>query len=479
MLGLCRIILVAAVAVAASAQQRQEEPLRIGSQLQLFVDDYFIGSLKGAELRMQQPLAAGKAIAFDRPWEGNVSGYVTVLKDDGKFRMYYRGWSLPDYVNASALKAGERQHPKNDASICYAESADGINWTKPDLGLIDFNGSKRNNIVLRGEGAHNFMAFLDTRPGVANSERFKAVGGDRALYAFRSPDGVRWEKMRAESVITDGAFDSQNVVFFDSLLGKYVAIYRDFRQGVRTVKRAESTDFLTWTPGVWADYGTAPKEQLYTNATQPYFRAPQIYVAFPKRFVPWRKPLGDVPSDGVSEAVFMTTRDGVHWQRTFLEAFIRPGIDKRDWVHRDHMVATGVMPTGPGEISIYAQRHYNFPTAFLERMTLRTDGFVSVHAGYKGGELITKDFILEGSSMVLNFSTSAVGSIQYEIVDSNGNALPGFGLGQTPVIYGDDIERVIQIPQGRMRDRERLSALPVRLRFLLKDADIYSVQFRN
>lgn len=465
--------------LAVGAQAAEEAALRVGNQLQLFVDDYFISSLRNAELRMHSPVPQGKAIAFDKPWEGNVSGYVTVLKDGNRYRMYYRGWSLPEYVNPSGVEAGQKVHPKNDASVCYAESEDGIHWKKPALGIVEFNGSKENNIVWRGEGTHNFVPFLDTRPGVPAGERYKAVGGDRSLYAFRSADGLRWEMIRKEPVITDGAFDSQNVVFFDNVLGKYVAIYRDFVQGIRTVKRAESSDFLQWTPGVWADYGSSPREQLYTNATQPYFRAPQVYVSFPKRFVPWRKPLGDVPGEGVSEAVFMTSRDGVHWDRRFMEAFIRPGMDKRDWVHRTHMVATGVMPTGPGEISVYAQRHYNFPSAFVERMALRTDGFVSVHAGYEGGELITKPFILEGGSMVLNFSTSAAGGIRYEIIDANDHPLPGFGLDETPVLYGDEIERVVPIPQGRRREREKLSAHPVRLRFVLKDADLYSVQIRD
>jgi hypothetical protein len=474
-----RAALLIFCALIIVAQAGENAPLRIRDELQLFVDDYFIESLENAELRMHSPSPQGKAIAFDQPWEGNVSAYITVLKDGDRFRMYYRGWSLPEYVNASGVAAGQTLQAKNDASVCYAESADGIHWKKPPLGIVEFNGSKQNNIVWRGDGSHNFMPFVDTKPGVLKEERYKAVGGDRALYGFRSADGLRWEMIRKEPVITDGAFDSQNVVFFDTRLGKYVAIYRDFLQGIRTLKRAESTDFLNWTPGVWADYGSSPREQLYTNATQPYFRAPQVYVAFPKRFVPWRKPLGDVPGAGISEAVFMTSRDGVHWDRRFMEAFIRPGMDKRDWVHRTNMVATGVVPTGPAEISIYAQRHYNFPSAFLERMALRTDGFVSVHAGYKEGRMTTKAFILDGSSMVLNFSTSAAGGIRYEIIDSNGNALPGFGADETPILYGDDIERVVPIPQGRSRDREKLSAQPVRIRFILKDADLYSIQIRD
>ena len=226
-------------------------------------------------------------------------------------------------------------------------------------------------------------------------------------------------------MITDGAFDSLNVAFWDSRRQCYVAIYREFVQGVRTLKGATSRDFLSWTPGKLADYGNAPAEHLYTNATQPYFRAPQIYLAFPKRFVPWRKPFDDVPMPGISEAVFMSSRDGVHWDRRFLEAFVRPGRDRRDWVHRTHMPATGIVQTAPDELSIWVSRHYNFPDAWLERMTLRPDGFVSLHAGYHGGEALTKPIILEGDQIAFNYATSAVGSIRFEIQDLNGHPLPG------------------------------------------------------
>ena len=260
-------------------------------------------------------------------------------------RMYYRGASAPSYARKSALKPGETLFPEHPNFTCYAESRDGIVWTKPSLGIQDFQGSRDNNIILSGEASENFGPFLDGNPNAPASERYKAVGGGgKGLMAFKSADGIHWEKMTEQRIITDGKFDSLNVVFWDSLRQEYVAIYRDFVQGVRSLKHATSKDFLHWTKGEWADYGDAPAEQLYTNATTPYFRAPQIYLAFPKRLVPWRRVFEDEPShDGVSEAVFMSSRDGVHWDRRFLEAFIRPGRDPLDWVHRTHMTATGIL----------------------------------------------------------------------------------------------------------------------------------------
>jgi hypothetical protein len=143
------------------------------------------------------------------------------------------------------------------------------------------------------------------------------------------------------------------------------------------------------------------------------------------------------------------------------------------------MVATGVVPTAADELSIYVSRHYNFPSAFVERMTIRTDGFVSVNAGAYGGELLTRPFILEGGKMVLNFATSAGGGIRYEILDETGHPLPGHALEQTPVIYGDDVERIVQVQSPKRSERQSLAVRPVRISFLLRDADLYSVQFRD
>ncbi len=112
-------------AVNATAQQNAA-PFAIGNRVQLFVDDYLIETMTGAELVLQRPQPAGVAIKFDKPWEGNVSAYVSVFRDGSKYRMYYRGASAPDYVRKSALKAGETIGHKHPNLTCYAESADGV-----------------------------------------------------------------------------------------------------------------------------------------------------------------------------------------------------------------------------------------------------------------------------------------------------------------------------------------------------------------
>jgi hypothetical protein len=442
----------------ATGERKPEATINIGSRLELFVDDYLVESMTGTTLRLHPPQPAGVAIRFDEPWEGPTSAYVTVFKDTDRYRMYYRG--LPGDGTPEVT--------------CYAESPDGIRWTKPPLGINDYGGSKATNIVWTGTGTHNFAPFRDGNPNCSDAERYKALAGG-PLIALVSADGVRWRKLRDEPVLTKGAFDSQNLAFWDAERGHYAAYFRIFRHGVRAIARSTSPDFVNWSDPEPIDLGDTPAEHLYTNATTPYFRAPHILLAFPKRFQPGRKAIEAHPDPGVSDGVFMTSRDGRRFDRRFLEAFIRPGRDVSNWTDRNNMTAWGVVPTGPDEISIYYSQHYRHPTAHLRRGTLRTDGFVSVSAPYAGGELITKPVVFTGRQLVLNYATSGAGSIRVELQDAAGKPIDGFALADSREVYGDEIARVVAWKGGA--DVSRLAGQPVRLRFVMNDADLYSIQF--
>ncbi len=456
---------------AAPIAGEPEEAIDIGSRLELFVDDFLIERMAGTRLCLQHPVSRDVAVVFDAPWEGNTSTYVTVFRDGDIVRMYYRG---SDYDPATEKHSGQ--------NVCYAESRDGLRFQKPALGLFDFGGSKRNNIVWQGIGAHNFSPFKDGNPACPPGERYKAVAseGDK-LYAFKSADGLRWAQLRPEPILAGYPFDSQNLAFWDADRGKYLEFHRDFKnKQVRDIMFGSSADFLNWTKPEWLDYGDATAEHLYTNAVTPYFRAPQILVGFPKRFVPDRK-VGGHKLPGVSDGVFMSSRDGLHWKR-WPEAFLRPGLQQERWVNRNNMIAWGLVqtasffPGAPDEISLYSSEGYYVKGARMRRHTLRMDGFVSVHADSRGGEMVTKPLVFSGSSLVINFSTSAAGSVRVEVQDAAGNPVPGFALADAPEIYGDDIELVVPWKDGA--SLKSLEGKPVRLRFAMKDADLYSVKFR-
>lgn len=443
----------------------------IGSRLELFVDDFLTAKMTGTELRLQQPVSRDVAIVFDAPWEGNTSTYATVFRDGEIVRMYYRG---SDYDPVTEKHSGQ--------NVCYAESRDGLRFTKPELGLFGFQGSNKNNIVWQGIGAHNFSPFKDGNPAAPPDARYKAVAseGDK-LYAFKSADGIRWSLLRPEPILAGFPFDSHNLAFWDAGRGQYLEFHRDFKdKKVRDIMFASSPDFLSWTKPGWLDYGNVPPEHLYTNAVTPYFRAPHILVGFPKRFLPDRK-VGSHKLPGVSDGVFMSSRDGLHWKR-WQEAFLRPGLQLERWVNRNNLIAWGLIqtpsffPGAPDEISFYSTEGYYVKNARLRRHTLRLDGFVSVHAGAAGGELVTKPLVFSGRELVINYSTSAAGSVRVEVQDAQGNPVPGFGLADATEIYGDEVE--FAVPWKAGASLEGLAGKPVGLRFVMKDADLYSLRFK-
>jgi hypothetical protein len=178
----------------------------------------------------------------------------------------------------------------------------------------------------------------------------------------------------------------------------------------------------------------------------------------------------------------MSSRDGLSFKR-WGEAIIRPGLQKDCWVNRNHMTAWGILvtksnvPGTPDELSIYStEGYYTGADVRLRRFTYRIDGFVSVQAPLTGGEFVTKPVIFEGKRLVMNFSTSAAGSVRVEIQTAEGEPIPGFTLDDSQEIFGDAIEQVVTWKGGS--DVSPLAGKPVRLRFVMNDADLYSIRFR-
>lgn len=521
-------LLLLAVLALGGQVAGQPEVLEIGSRLELFVDHYLIADLKGTRLQLQHPRPAEIAIEFDRPWEGLGSAFPNIVKDGDTYHMYYRGIvSEPETKTLIEF-------------TCYAVSSDGIHWEKPNLGLLEIMGTRDNNVIFDSSG---FAPFLDTRPGVPSSERFKALKtpprsrpeeGSRILV---SGDGIHWKKLHDQPSIEGGPLfwsleenlylaygrlnaelglkirhlgDDTPVKSLITRKGDF-SILDDEQEGddafrysadggktwkrtsvIRTIHRTTSPDLVNWSdwqPMKFSEYPPTLDEQLYTNATQPYFRAPHLYIALAARFLPGRQALSDEEGQSIkpegmpwwnwtdcSDAVLLTSRGGNHYDSTFPEAFLQPGLGIENWGTRTNFPGVGIVPTGEHEISFYVTRHYELPSGHVRRYALRTDGFVSLHAPYEGGQAVTKPLKFQGKELVLNLSTSAAGSIRVEIQDFGGDPIPGFSLSDCPEIIGDKVEQVVNWTEGS--DVSRLEGQPVRLRFVMKDADLYSIRFR-
>ena len=347
--------------------------------------------------------------------------------------------------------------------------------------------------------------------------------GTVGLWALVSPDGIRWRKLSDKPLPLVGNFDSQNVIFWDALRGEYRAYWRDHRRGDltipdgRDIRMAVSKDFIEWSERRWLDYdpgrnGTSERpadpdsaHQFYTNGIQPYYRAPHLLLGFPLRYIDrgWTASTDALPNlerrrelaaenvgggrptregTAVTDVLFMAGRDGRRFH-VFPEAIIPPGIQRNGaWFYGAGGKALGMVETesafdgAPRELSIYvAENARQESPKRLRRHTFRMDGFVSVHASLKGGELLTKPLVFSGDRLEVNFATSAGGSLRVQIQDEDGEPIPGFSLDDCNLQYGDQLDRIVSWKAGA--DVGKLAGEPVRLRFELKDADLYAFRF--
>ncbi len=451
--------------ISVPATSAADDVIDIGSRRELFVDRFLIDRLEGGvSLKLHRPEPQEVVLQTDKPWEGNTCAYFTIFQDGDLYRMYYRG----SHFDESTQKAA---HPE---VTCYAESPDGIHWTKPELGLFEFNGSKQNNTVWTGVGTHCFTVFKDRNPACSADARYKAISRGhpthpRGLYVFKSPDGIRWSLIREEPVITEGKFDSQNLAFWDEHEGVYREYHRTFVNGVRHIMTGTSDDFVHWTKPKLLSFGDAPVEHLYTNAVRPYVRAPHLLIAFPTRYL---------PKQGQRvEPTFMSSRDRETFHR-WLEPVIPESAPEDRAGNRSNYMTWGLLqlPENDREYSVYAtEAYYTGPDSRVRRFTYRIDGFVSVHAEAQAGDLVTKPLRFAGSELHINAAAAPDGYVKVEIKDESGMAIPGFASSDCDPIRGDKIDHIAS--WNGSSDVSSIVGEVIRVRFEIDNADVYSFRF--
>ncbi|MFA5687982.1 MAG: hypothetical protein WC959_02345 [Kiritimatiellales bacterium] len=475
----------------------------VASRRELFVDHTLIETMTGgAELRMHHPHPAGKVLDFMEEWEGRYANYGTIINDGRQFRLYYR--------------SGNPRHNITNQVTCMAVSDDGIHWDKPVLGLHEQDGSKNNNIVFSDATAagHNFTPFLDTNPDCLPDAKFKALGGIyrytkdpevKGLLGFVSPDGIHWKQIGGNPLIERPsfyAFDSQNIAFWSEAEKKYVGFFRawigtnpaqgNYSNGIRWIGKTTSDDFINWSPieilGIFHAGEEAPKYDLYTNQTFPYYRAPHIYIATATRFMEGRQVVSAAQAKEInvdpqyfrdcSDVILLSMRaGGTAYQQPFLSSFLRPGPGLRNWISRTNYPILDTIPTGDTEMSLYIFQDYAQPTAHIQRYTLRIDGFTSVSAPFEGGTLLTRPVYFNGKKLELNFWTSAAGGIRVELQDRTGTPIKGYTLADCDELIGNEISR--SVCWKGSPDVGPLTGKEIRIFFKLKDADVYSFKFNE
>lgn len=485
--------------------------INIGSRREVFWDEFIIDTTRTTAYElMHHPVRREAVMINDAPWEGNGWIHTCVLEDNGIFRMYYI--TMPMWNEELTAYGPPFRHS------CYAESTDGIHWTKPRVGDFMFRGSYDNNIIT-DKSLTSFDVLIDPNPDCPPDEKYKAIIAKKAekgseLYCMFSGDGVHF---RDGYMISNkgwvNPFDSHNTLNWDPHRKKYVCYCRDVQvtdrvivhdffpfnewmRNKRAVWRIESDDFRNWSDPEFIDYGDSPYGfEMYTNGIMPYPRADHIYIGLPMRYYErpewtptydrlcgsehrkWRMQRGKRFGLALTDALFMCSRDGKTFKR-WDQAFMTPGPESPyAWIYGDCSLTHGILATDTivkgedKELSMYVTvNNWTDQPQQMYRYTLRMDGFISRRADFEKRLLVTKAFTFEGSKLSVNFSTSAIGYIRIIIEDIYGNPIDGYTGYE---LFGDSTDRYVDFPSPL----EALNGKPIRMRIEMRDADIYSFKF--
>ena len=481
-------------------------PLQIGSRREVCWDEALIEKAEGIEIKMHKPQYRGDALVCDKPWEGNVCCYYTLVHDGDKLRLYYRGKNYD--VNADGTAADR----VTKTTMCAAISDDGETFQRINAGIISWDGNTNNNILV-DEIRDNMFFFKDKNPACAPEAKFKALAERKGgLGLFESADGVHFVEKRI--LVDDGAYDSLNICFWDEETQQYYLFYRgvhgegtvdgkwakgagDARHTtvVRDIRMRTSRDFINWSEPQMLQYGDEAEDlELYTNCVQKYYRAPHMFLGFPTRYADRHNEPASFPylpdyehrqryvrlagrtGTVMTDTCIMTSRDGVNFRRTD-KAFMTPGPERgNNWYYGDGYLCHGMtetrspIPGEPKELSLYMPVNYRSENVVLRRYALRIDGFFSWHCGFKPSKVVTKTIIFTGDTLTMNFATSALGFIRVRILAADGSPVDGYDSGNH---FGDTLDRPIDFE----KNLSELAGKPVRLEFAMKDADLYSFQF--
>ena len=343
--------------------------------------------------------------------------------------------------------------------VCYAVSTDGIHWDRPELGLIEFNGSTRNNLVMRD--VHGVGVTLDPHdPDPAG--RFKAFmeGG-----TARSPDGLHWSPLQPCPEI-DARWDTHNNLFWDEGNGRYVGITRLWDGRQRTVGRTESVDFNSWTRAVEVLQAlpNEPDRQTYALIAFPYA---QLYLGLLMMF--------DTATDLV-DCELAWSRDTVQWQRVSPGTpLIERGAEGSfDW----GCVYAGAYPfLKDGRLQLYYGGsdgpHTDWRSAHLGLATLRPDGFAGLTPANRTqtATLVTQPVQCSGRRLHVSADADG-GMIRAAVAEVDGRS-----LADSVPVQADVTDQPLQWRDGS--DLPALEGREIRLIFELRDATLYSFSFSD
>ena len=454
----------------------------IGSRKVLLLDRTFIAKSVGVQLKLHPPKKTGeRLLESEHPWESATLNWFSVLQDGDKYRMWYECYDVDGWPTG------------DDTSLCYAESTDGIRWTKPKLGLVAYRGSKENNILFRqiGEGkhrsrVHGSCVFID--PSAPPAARYKCLSqglfqgiAERPYFVagMTSPDGWNWT--RIPQPICRVFADSQYSGFWDARLKRYAIFGRVSGRGGRAIGRSTSDRFETFAPFTLAlemDAADAPGADLYNPACIQYPGSADHYLMFPSVFRHKADTL---------EIRLAVSRDGETWtwpdRETPFIGLGQPG----DFDGGSLYMGNGAcQPTGE-DLSFYfsgsSLKHEEVELEALanpknrrviSRAVTPKDRLVSATATARG-QFETPPLRFTGNRLVVNAASRPQGQVRVGLLTADGQPISGHSVEDCQPLTEDRPAR--EVKWGNGQPLATLAANPVRLRFELQNADLFGFQF--
>ena len=447
----------------------------------LFLGDAWLAECEGITFAIHPPRAEGVVLTPEREWEAYRITPRTVVEDEGHFKMWYAcvarhrgqpqplscprcqlenpgskvvciscGWPLVDVDYLQTEMTG----------VAYAESSDGITWERPDLGLVEFRGSRKNNLVAGPCG----VPALNPKGG--KDERYMAiVEWQRQLYVAVSSDGLTWRR-KPEPCLPFSA-DTTNQLLYDPETDKYVALLRGF-PGRRTTVSCEF-DRLNQAPWPFDEKGHLPDHTgcryitdelptaLDVDEADPALPGLDInhisaccygkntWLGFPALYRKY-PPAGldrqgrenhrffTQGNDGTWETQVAVSRDGRRWSRPDRTAYLPPGF----FGSPDggiNSLSAGMLQRGNATYlygGAQSVTHGIFEpdeqrgVGAIYRYSLPRNRFLAAAAGPCGGRLVTHPLSLSGAKLTLNIDCGGLGEASVELQAPDGTPLPGF-----------------------------------------------------
>ncbi|MBT3378527.1 MAG: hypothetical protein HN742_25025 [Lentisphaerae bacterium] len=436
---------------------------------------------------------------------------ATVLKgNDGVIRLWYK-----TKVPVPGIRPHGGRIVIGVYRLCYAESTDGITWTRPELGLKDVDGSKANNVVLNYAGTMgpvppeykkpdvdsagrpveaNCILDRELTPMPHTRGRFTALSHHGTSFAF-SDDGLTWTAYPENPVVSFGGSDTYNSFVFDPDTGRYVLFHRPhpnihagWARVNRLVARIESDDLVNWdwdSARCVLDTDSRDAPAVNPKGDSQRGRLQQFYgvnvVRHGDLFVGLAQLLDD-GRNGWFDVHLVHSRDGIDWQRELPDQPLIPLLGHGHW-DSGMVWAKPPIPMGDDLYIYYTGSNMSHQYQMMNDETLdqrqiglgiiRRGRLVGYHAGEAEGELLTRPFMLTAGQLFLNADASG-GEIKAAVAQGNGKPVPGLGKEDFTPISGDGLE--LPMVWGEPGKLAELVGQRIRLRIAVRTGAIYGLQ---